>query len=203
MRTRAGYGARALNENLAPLRRYLRSQVGRPWSKVFSEISANIDRRSTVQQHIYQHIDDFIAIQVERRDGRLVDLKPGWRPVAANEGLLQELYVDPRTGLIRVNKDYQHWNAQRTERRKREQADLDKRRRVIDEHTLLLLLEGIWYRVGLEALPTEPQYDVVLRRKVSHAEPDDDRKHLYGCARLYAVSKRQLSKRELRAMYEV
>ena len=35
---RAVYDHRELNENLNPLRRYLRAQVGRPWSKVFSEI---------------------------------------------------------------------------------------------------------------------------------------------------------------------
>ena len=40
LRTRAGYGTRALNENLAPLRRYLHAQVGRPWNKVFSEIQS-------------------------------------------------------------------------------------------------------------------------------------------------------------------
>jgi len=39
---RAGYGYRELNENLAPLRRYLHTQVGRPWGKVFSEICARI-----------------------------------------------------------------------------------------------------------------------------------------------------------------
>ena len=53
---RAGYGYRGLNENLAPLRRYLHAQIGRPWNKVFSEICAGIDRRNTVQQHIHQHI---------------------------------------------------------------------------------------------------------------------------------------------------
>lgn len=31
-----------LNENLAPLRRYLTSQVGRPWAKVYSEIAAHL-----------------------------------------------------------------------------------------------------------------------------------------------------------------
>lgn len=66
---RAGYGYRALNENLAPLRRYLRAQVGRPWNKVFSEICAGIDGRNSMQQHIRQHIDDFIATKVEVRDG--------------------------------------------------------------------------------------------------------------------------------------
>lgn len=46
-----GYGRRKwLNENLAPLQRYLAKQVNRPWGKVYSEIRATIDGRSTVQQ---------------------------------------------------------------------------------------------------------------------------------------------------------
>jgi len=100
---RAGYGYRSLNENLAPLRRYLRAQLGRPWNKVFSEICAGIDRRNTVQQHIHQHIRDFIAIEVGVRNGRLVDLAGGWGFLRA-DGISQELYVDPRSGLIRLNK---------------------------------------------------------------------------------------------------
>jgi hypothetical protein len=48
---RAGYGYRSLNENLAPLRRYLHAQIGRPWDKVFSEIcgprSGSLIRSST------------------------------------------------------------------------------------------------------------------------------------------------------------
>src|SRR5580658_3830432 len=84
---RAGYGYCSLNENLAPLRRYLRAQIGRPWNKVFSEICAGIDRRNTVQHHIHRHLRDFIAVDVAARGGRLV----------------QELYVDTRTGLIRPN----------------------------------------------------------------------------------------------------
>jgi hypothetical protein len=71
---RAGYGYRALNENLRPLQRYLRSQVGRPWNKVYSEIARTIDRRNTVQQHVYQHIEDFVAVKVAWKDGNLVDL---------------------------------------------------------------------------------------------------------------------------------
>jgi hypothetical protein len=101
---RAGYGYRDLNENLAPLRRYLHAQIGRPWNKVFSEICAGIDRRNTVQQHIHQHIRDFIAIGVDVRDGQLVDLAARWEFLRADSEILQELYVDPRTGLVRPNK---------------------------------------------------------------------------------------------------
>src|SRR6202047_4117718 len=50
-----------LNENLAPLRRYLERQVGRPWNKVYSEIARQFHADSTVQQHVRGHLRDFVA----------------------------------------------------------------------------------------------------------------------------------------------
>src|SRR5689334_8741261 len=49
-----------LNENLAPLRRFLRSRVGRPWDEVYSEICERINRDSAVQLHIWQHLWDYV-----------------------------------------------------------------------------------------------------------------------------------------------
>jgi hypothetical protein len=219
LRTRAGYGYRSLNENLAPLGRYLRAQVGRPWDKVFSEICANIDRRNTVQQHIHQHISDFIAIDVGFRDGQLVELTSRriFRP--NDSGIYQELYVDRHTGLIRVNKDYESWRHGSAARRQREQAEIAARRRTLSERTFLLLLDDVWFRVEADVLPNsryiekvvdgrtrqcvvaEPRYDVVLRRHISRAMSNELRqcKRLYGSNDLYAVSKRQISTREIKA----
>lgn len=211
---RAGYGYRALNENLNPLRRYLRAQVGRPWSKVYSEIAENIDRRNTVQQHIYQHIDDFIAIQVElREDGRLVDLNQRY----GNADVAQELYVDPRTELICVNKNYRSWRRRQDQRQRAQQVEIDARRRVINPETQLLLLTGEWFEVRVAVLPsefvtivvadgqkkrtrkTESRFDVVLKRRISRLDERDKRIKLYGSDTFYAASKRQLSRRELKA----
>ena len=217
--TRAGYGYRSLNENLAPLRRYLHAQIGRPWNKVFSEICAGIDRRNTVQQHIHQHIRDFIAVDVDVREGRLVDLSARWGFLRRDSGISQELYVDPRTGLIRPNKDYRSWRHGAAERRQRDQAEIEARRRKVDKRTFLLLLGDVWFRVEVDVLPkerfvenvtdgnahrhviAEPRYDVVLRRNISRAMRADVQqcKHLYGSGDLYAVSKRQLSTREIKA----
>lgn len=217
--TRAGYGYRNLNENLAPLRRYLRAQTGRPWDKVFSEICANIDRRNTVQQHIHQHIHDFIAIDVGVHDGQLVDLGSRRRFLSSGFGVSQELYVDPRTGLIRWNKTYRSWRRGTAERHLREQAEITARRRVVDERTFLLLLDDIWFHVEVDTLPNErrienlmdgklhryviaePRYDVVLRRNISRAMSAEMQqcKRLYGSDGLYAVSKRQMSTREIKA----
>jgi len=49
-----------LNENLNPLMRYLRSQVGRSWDQVFSEMCEYINPSSAVQYHIWQHAKDYV-----------------------------------------------------------------------------------------------------------------------------------------------
>jgi hypothetical protein len=198
---RAGYGPRGLNENLAPLRRYLRAQLGRPWNKVYAEIAATIDRRNTVQQHIYQHIDDFIAVRVEvRADGKLVDLGMRAR-YFEYDTLRQELYVDPRTGLIRLNKHYRSWAQIRRERDRAHIDETHARRRVIDKSTQLHLRGNDWFEVKLAVLPlgAGPRFDVLLKRETSRHGDWDERTQLYGAPLVYAVSKRQLSRREKKA----
>ena len=61
--------SKSLNENLAPLRRYLEKQVNRPWDKVWSEICENLSTASTVQQHVRDHIVDFVAVQSFAKNG--------------------------------------------------------------------------------------------------------------------------------------
>ncbi len=74
-----------LNENLAPLARWLRKQVGRRWDQVYSEICEHLSVRSAVQQHVRDHLGDFVRVHAEdpRRRG-------------------QPLFVCPRTGLLRA-----------------------------------------------------------------------------------------------------
>ncbi len=201
---RAGLGRPALNENLNPLKRYLEAQVGRPWNKVHAEISAGIDRRNTVQLHVFAHIDDMIAVQVEWRDGELIDLKDRWYWPPGNPPLMrQKLYVDPRTGLIRTNKAWKSVSAWRRERDQASTEDLAKRFRRIDDETHLLLLDDEWYEVRTAQVPEgAPVFDVVLKRTVSRRLDDSRqaREHLYGehwLRHRYAKSKRQLSRREI------
>jgi hypothetical protein len=82
-----------LNENLAPLRRYLESQVGRPWNKVYAEIAARLRVDNTVQQHVRDHLRDFVAITPRRNIS-------GWRAPIDGGLWWQRLYVDPVTGLL-------------------------------------------------------------------------------------------------------
>ena len=54
-----GWG-KEFNENLNPLRRFLKSNVGRKWDDVYSELREHIDPKSTIQNHIMQHLWHYV-----------------------------------------------------------------------------------------------------------------------------------------------
>jgi hypothetical protein len=220
-----GYGStKYLNENLAPLRRYLASQVNRPWDKVYSEICATIDARSTVKQHVLQHIEDFVALDtdwVETPDGGKVVVR-GWRWSKQHrfvEDSNFQLFVHPRTGILLRNRRYASWSARRKERLKQEAVQ--PVRRVLCSLAQLHLVDGVWYHVVLATLPTarvqsvnvngtwehglahDLCWDVLRKEWVSRVYPPHHQsqvssEELYGAPFLYATEKRQLSSRELR-----
>ena len=186
-----------LNEHLGPLRRYLDSQVGRPWDKVFSEICTHINRNSAVQDHVRDHVEDYVAVHVVlidgvpcNGDGRRYGIplrEMGWRP----------WYVCPRTGLL-----------QRIKRRGRKRPYRQKKEeppryiRVRDD-LQCRFLDKAWHLVTLKPLPLETIHrlrnrgtDILLNRPVATITPHLARQQ-YG-ADVYAVAKRRLARRELR-----
>jgi len=99
-----GRGDKDLNENLAPLRGFLRSHVGRPWDKVRSEMSAVLSPRSAVQKHVFDHLKQMVEENAVLIDGRACH--PPSRGVRGGEEIragrfFGDFYVCPRTGLLR------------------------------------------------------------------------------------------------------
>ncbi|MBL8531853.1 MAG: hypothetical protein JNK94_08975 [Hyphomonadaceae bacterium] len=198
---RAGRGARKpvrekpaktklLNENLSPLRRYLESQLGRPWDKVFSEISAHLKPTSTVQQHVRDHLTDFVAIATRMKNG-VVMVTPrfgGERALAQDSS---RFYVHPRTGLLRENPEYKTRSARWRAKQRADDKARAERMRVLDSKTELHKLKGdVWWevRVGRAGDGREP--DVVALAQLSDLPLDQ----LYSRPGLRAIAKRQLNK---------
>lgn len=204
-----------LNENLAPLFRYLDRQVNRPWNKVWSEISARLRPTSTVQEHVRDHVRQYVAIKTSVRDG-VVMVQPHYGRETPLKGSWHRLYVDPRTGILRRNPHYASWS--RAARRRA--ADAKKARaarmQVVDATTQLhKLKDGTWWEVTLGPAPGEKKrplderwgwdsaavsrpdidaQDVVLRAGLT----DMRRAELYGMHGVMAVEKRQLSARDVK-----
>jgi hypothetical protein len=98
-----GRGTKTLNENLAPLRRFLLSRVGQPWDAVRSEICALLTPRSAVQKHVLDHVKEMVEENAVLIDGR-AHHAGGFHP---HGSLIQPsrwrgFYVCPRTGALRL-----------------------------------------------------------------------------------------------------
>jgi hypothetical protein len=200
-----------LNENLSPLRRYLASQAGRPWNKVWSDICAHLKPSSTVQQHVRDHIEDFVALRAEVRDGETWVMSRNGTPRLLSD-TNKRLYVDPRTGLLRKNAFLdRHAHAKNAEAAAKNAAIARRRKDLGPLRQAHMLNDGAWWEVTLAPIPfTYEQVkskfggykvknfklvrDVVLAPGLSDLSPDD----LYGLFEVYAVAKRQLSGKEAR-----
>jgi hypothetical protein len=136
-----GRGSKSLNENLAPLRRFLQSRVGRPWDAVRSEICQLITPRSAVQMHVLVHVKQMVEENTVLIDGR-PHHTPGalWRGGGPIEGIgfMSGFYVCPRTGALRAAPG-------RRSRRRRPEPDPDVK--PLDELREARRIEGIWYLV--------------------------------------------------------
>jgi hypothetical protein len=90
MRRHQGYYGKELNEHLAPLRRYLGKQVGRPWNQVYSDICRNLRAGHPIHDHVRRHVFDYVDVD---------------HPLAQNRFIRNKMYyVDRRTGLLRKSK---------------------------------------------------------------------------------------------------
>lgn len=100
------YRTKYLDENLAPLRRWLGAQVGRPWDRVFAEICEHLPANSAVKKHVRDHVSDFVSTGVVNEDGVLYASSPryGYRPLFAYRSRRPVLWVCPRTGILRASR---------------------------------------------------------------------------------------------------
>ena len=208
-----------LNENLAPLLRFLNSRVGKFWNDVYSEISENLRADNPVQQHVRDHLEDFVEIHTLMRDGEIHITSYGVRLL---EHTSRRFYVHPETHRLEVNPHHRAWtNRWRTHEQEQKAARL-AHQRTLPDGTQLRKKDGIWYVVEVKPIPPVIKvdrvnsitgkvyqstqggtaYDVILEATVSRSGENSTynlttRTHAWG-APVYCATKRQLNHRELK-----
>jgi hypothetical protein len=190
-RNRDGRG-KILNENLAPLCRFLASNVGRPWNVVYSELREHVRIDSAIQLHILQHLWQFVERNVILVDGvpccgegrSYGDPLRTWRRGSA-------FYVHPTNGLLLPIKKV--W--------KRKRRPKPPPPKTLPDGRQAHQINGIWYAVELadyvEGNP--PVIDVVLGEQSGH-DSWRTRLETYGSSYVYGIRKQQLGKREIRRL---
>lgn len=196
--SRSRYGEKRLSENFAPLLRFLRSNVGRPWAKVHSEMRRVLAPSNEVQRHVLLHVADFLFENVYESEGVLWAARKhrGPEPVRATTRS-DVCYVHPRTGLLCIVE-----RARRRPARSRPAPNPNVHE--LSPTQQLRRVGGIWYELTVAPFPPWPEratcVDVISRRRVRwetyslYPELSD----LWESGR-YAVARRQVGRRELRA----
>lgn len=207
--------------NASAVRRWLRSQVGRPWDSVYRALCANYDRRKFINRVLL----DFVVDQLETRiffdtDGTAMT-SSRWGGHAA-----YGLYVHPETGVLCDSHPSglpkSRYSPSVTARNRKEELALS--RRVLSPTVQLHKLNGLWFQVTLAEVPKETKVqvtsldedgNVVYKSKTVPPDWVQDMvfklsvgifgvsgynlRERYGVRDVYAKTKRQLSHAELKA----
>lgn len=136
-----GWDAKEFSDLLGPLRAYLRKQVGRPWNKVYSELSQTLDKRSIsglhIWDHVYSEVDRYPVI-IKSRVYMHPQYGMNWIP-------MRGLYVHPINGLLCWAPDPRpHYRRPK-----------DPNCEVLDALRQLEKREGIWYLLSYEIQKVE------------------------------------------------
>lgn len=120
-------------DKLQPLRRFLRSRVGRQWDEVFSEICEVNDKRSMLGFHLLTHLAQMVeAHGIKNR----------------SQHFPEDFYEDQNGVLRERHKERTYWARHRKQR-----ANAPIERILLSDGWRYQWLEGFWYRMKEEEVP--------------------------------------------------
>lgn len=149
--TGKSFKSKMLNENLTPLKNFLRESVGRVWDEVFAEISEACPDDSAVSGHIYDHLWGYVERSPQIRENGDVFGSRAYRtetPLYSTEKYPQ-LYVDPESGVLKEcpRKPRQvSW-------KKKELAERLCYERKLSNGDFVVKVDGIWFKADLRSFP--------------------------------------------------
>jgi hypothetical protein len=175
-----------LNDHLGPVKRLLRSKVGKPWNEVHSELNTRLDANTMAGRHVLDHVSDYVAEHVEMIDG-MPHYKANYRYYRQSAMLGShygdEFYVHPETGILCLasrfcNRDGRGFRSSYYQPSRKDYLAIDR-----DHH--YQKIDNLWYHITLAQAPNEPVWDAVKKEMVNAP------------GSRYAIAKRQCNKREI------
>lgn len=138
-----GRDVKEFSDLIGPLQRFLRGNVGRPWDEVFSEMKQTLDSRKVTGNHVFEHVRWEVELHpVIGADGYVYKKYPHYR----ESRLSNDLYVDPRTGLL-------CWAEQKPKRKPQpDQPDQPEKMHIPrGKNCGYFKLDGIWHFIRFKA----------------------------------------------------
>ena len=181
------------SDHLGPVRRFLESNIGRPWNKIWSEVCEHAKLNSVQGRHLRQHVWDYVEHNVVEIRNKV--------PYATSRhnGLIEVngFWEHPKTGILHKNRDYvSPWKKVP----KPENPDL----KIIDD-IYYGRIDGVWYELEMTIIEMSRFLggrDKFLNIAISPLDSSirycsnvDKLQTTYG-KRIFCSNKRQLNKKE-------
>ena len=142
------------NEHLQPLWRFLRSNLGRPWSKVHSEIRSRLDSRSVLGSHVLDHLDWEVATRCFL-DGKQVMARSYGAAHA-----VQGFYVHPKTGSL-LEAPRPSWKRRRSN--KTYEVSFVRH----DDGRTFKRIQNLWFETFYRPVEGQPKPELIAKRQCS------------------------------------
>lgn len=142
-----GYDRKSFNENLNPLRGWLRSCLGKKWDKCYSELRTKFDARSVVNNHILEHLWQDVETNTyvgEKGAVMFMDTRytnKGEQPI---KNCYKDYYVCPKDGTLKKTHKAPRRSVVKQREAEKKAKELETCR-FLDAHNVLRLVDGVWY----------------------------------------------------------
>lgn len=185
-----GYNNKDFNENLSPLKGFLHkaSKQKRRWDDVYSELCHLLDKRSVINQHVFDHLWQYVCKSPRTTidgDVQIFSAQRGWVP-AVDGGY--DYYIHPETNILTKIKFGGGWRKENEQRREKKAAELRKTYRRIDDHHSYQKIDGVWYHVSYATYPCQ---EITKMVKSTYDERRTYPQTRYMCPYVYDVVKKQ------------
>jgi len=146
-----------LDENLNPLKKFLKSACGKLWDDVYSEIKTVCPNDSAVNAHIYEHLFDFVDLDAYIGTDGLVYKAVHNQVTYLRKTEMEKLestlrspafFVDP-AGYLREAPQRASWKSLK----KKERKERLRFERKISDSLWAVKIDGVWFEATLKPIP--------------------------------------------------
>lgn len=197
-----GWEHKSQSDVLGPLKGFLKSNVGRPWNKVWSEVCEKTDSRTILGSHLRDHIRWMVELDVEVLEDGVYTRYGRYSRYPLRRGF----YVNPDTGILCYIENKPFFSSYKKQESK-----------LVRYHGLTFYkYDGIWYEVSVLPIPdykgftygtyydehrrihyNRDRFGYYLHSHIWLATGRDSCSYNYGES-VYCTSKKQIGKRMIR-----
>ena len=100
MKYKHGGGSKSFNDNLEPMIRFLKTNVGKNWNKVHARLCSQLSKKTVPGLHVFNHLYDFVYENTFTDLGKNYYMRFGQYQELISTEKWPKFYVHPKTGQL-------------------------------------------------------------------------------------------------------